>query len=109
MLSEAAAGGLINRESASELRPKQKVIRGLTRYWEQMVQILDSNLLILTLDEARHYAAQRVRAQYGLLTNDSLIAAAALDYGISCLASRDSDFDRIAELTVYKPSDIPEH
>jgi predicted nucleic acid-binding protein len=107
MLSEAAATGLISRESASDLRPKHDVIRKLTRYWAQTVRIFDSNLLVLALDEARHHSAYRIRARYGLLTNDSLIAAAALDYGISCLASRDSDFDRIAELTVYQPSDVP--
>ncbi len=107
MLSEAMAKGLINRESASELRPKHNVIRGMTRYWDQTVRIFDSNLLILALNEARHHVAHRIRAHYGLLTNDSLIVAAALSYGISRLASRDADFDRIAELTVYKPSDLP--
>jgi len=107
MLSEAAATGLISRESASDLRPKYDVIRRLTRYWAQTVRIFDSNLLVLDLDETRHHSAYRIRTRYGLLTNDSLIVAAALSYGISCLASRDVDFDRIAELTVYKPSDVP--
>jgi predicted nucleic acid-binding protein len=70
-------------------------------------EIFELSLLIIPLDEARQHATQRIRTNYGLLTNDSLLVAAALSYGISCLASRDADFDRIAELTVYKPSDVP--
>jgi len=27
------------------------------------------------------------------------------EYGIDCLASRDGDFDHIASLTIYKPTD----
>jgi predicted nucleic acid-binding protein len=108
MLSEAAAIRLTNKELASDLRHKHDAIRRLTRYWDQTVQIFDSNLIVLELDEARHHSAYRIRARYGLLTNDSLIVAAALDNGIACLASRDADFDRIAELTVYKPSDLPQ-
>jgi predicted nucleic acid-binding protein len=107
MLREAIDLGLINRPSAVQLKSKQQRIKELSRYWKLTAEIFERNLLIIPLDEARQYAAQRIRENYGLLTNDSLIAAAALSYGISCLASRDADFDRIAELTVYKPSDIP--
>jgi len=51
--------------------------------------------------------AQVMREHYGLLTNDSLILAAADLYGINCLATRDDDFDDVPWLTVYKPGDIP--
>ena len=107
MLREALDSGLIKRPSAAQLKSKQQRVKKLSRYWELTVEIFELNLLIIPLDEARQHAAQRIRANYGLLTNDSLLVAAALDYGISCLASRDADFDRITELTVYKPSDVP--
>jgi predicted nucleic acid-binding protein len=45
--------------------------------------------------------------RHGLLTKDSLVLAAADAYGIEALASRDSDFDNIEWLTVYKPTDVP--
>jgi predicted nucleic acid-binding protein len=47
-----------------------------------------------------------MRSRYGVLTNDSLILAAMNEYGIGCLATRDRDFDHVAQLTVYKPTDI---
>ena len=50
--------------------------------------------------------AQSVRSQYGLLTNDSLILAAMEENGVDSLATRDSDFDHISNLKIYKPTDI---
>jgi predicted nucleic acid-binding protein len=47
-----------------------------------------------------------MRSRHGLLTNDSLILAAMNEYGIGCLTTRDGDFDDVAQLTVYKPTDI---
>jgi predicted nucleic acid-binding protein len=48
-----------------------------------------------------------MRQRHGLLTNDSLILAAADSYGIAALATGDEDFDDVPWLTVYKPEDIP--
>jgi predicted nucleic acid-binding protein len=47
-----------------------------------------------------------MRSRHGLLTNDSLIVAAMNEYGIGCLATREADFDQVAALTIYKPTDI---
>ena len=41
-----------------------------------------------------------------LLTNDSLVVAACVGPDIRALASRDADFESIAELMVYSPSDL---
>ncbi|HEU4637914.1 MAG TPA: PIN domain-containing protein [Candidatus Binatia bacterium] len=60
----------------------------------------------LPSDEARLYRAQSVRSRYGLLTNDSLILAAMEENGVDSLATRDSDFDHISNLKIYKPTDI---
>ena len=62
--------------------------------------------MVLGSHESRHNRAQRVRAEHGLLTNDSLIVAACLEHDIRSLATRDSDFDQIPELTIYKPTDL---
>jgi predicted nucleic acid-binding protein len=62
--------------------------------------------MVLGSDESRHHRAQRVRAEHGLLTNDSLIVAACLEHDIRSLATRDSDFDQIPELTIHKPTDL---
>jgi predicted nucleic acid-binding protein len=107
MVKEAVDEGLIRRPAAYALKPNYDAIRRLRRYWDLTARVFDLNLVIFSSGEARHRTAQRVRQQHGLLTNDSLIAAACLEQEIRLLATRDADFDRIPELTVYKPTDIP--
>jgi predicted nucleic acid-binding protein len=41
------------------------------------------------------------------MTNDSIIAATALEAGIHDLASADRDFERLQQLKVYAPLDLP--
>jgi predicted nucleic acid-binding protein len=106
MLIEAAEMGVIARPSAVDLRRRRAELQSLTRYWTLTSQIWNLNISILPLNESRHRAAQRVRTEYGLLTNDSLIVAAAEEYDVKALASRDDDFDQVRGLTVYKPTDL---
>jgi predicted nucleic acid-binding protein len=106
MVKEAVDAGLISRPAAYALKPKHNAIRRLRRYWDLIEQVFQLNLAVLGSDEARHRAAQQVRQRYGLLTNDSLIVAACLEHKIQSLATRDADFDRIPEMTVYRPSDL---
>jgi predicted nucleic acid-binding protein len=79
----------------------------LATYWPSVVELLDMNLLLLDLDEARFRDAQTIREQHGLLTSDSLVLAAAQTYRITNLATRDEDFDEVPWLTVCRPGDIP--
>src|SRR5271163_3789463 len=106
MVKEAMDLGLISRPAASALKSKHDAIRGLRKYWELMALIFEWNLAVLGSNQARHRDAQRIRHSHGLLTNDSLIAAACLERDIRSLATRDADFDLIPELTVYSPSDM---
>ncbi len=46
-----------------------------------------------------------IRRQYGVLVNDSLVAAAAVESALGQLASADPDFDRVKELTRYRPDE----
>ena len=106
MVAEAFEDGLITRESVSALRRKREVVAGLHRYQAFIDEIFDLNLLILEADETRFRRSGILRRRYGLLTNDSLILAAADLYGIEALATLDEDFDQIPWRTVYKPADI---
>ena len=106
MLAEALGSGVIKRDSVRDLRSKWREIAKFTEYWPQTSAIFGLNILVLTTDEARLYRAQTIRARHGLLTNDSLIVATMDEFGIHSLATRDNDFDHIAELIVFKPSDI---
>jgi predicted nucleic acid-binding protein len=106
MIKEAMDLGLISRPAASALKSKHDAIRRLRRYWELTARIFRWNLVVLSSSEARHRAAQRIRNAHGLLTNDSLVAAACFEHDIRSLASRDTDFDLVSELKVYSPSDL---
>lgn len=106
MLAEALGSGVIKRDSVRELRGKWREIAKLTSYWRQTAGIFALNILVLTSDEGRLHRAQTMRSRHGLLTNDSLIVGTMDEYGISCLASRDDDFDHVSSLTIYKPTDI---
>src|SRR5437660_706334 len=86
MVAEAYSRGLISRPNASSLRGKSDVIKSLTEYPTQLDRVLSSNLLILDLETARLRLAQRARDQFGLMTNDSMLIAAAFALGIRSVA-----------------------
>jgi predicted nucleic acid-binding protein len=50
--------------------------------------------------------ASPLRTRHGLLTNDSILLATALDHGIVSFASADRDFERVNNIQLYYPSDI---
>lgn len=107
MVAEALAKGLIARPAAGALKGRKPVIRSLSDYWTQTQRLLDSNLLVLELDEPRVRRAQWVRSNHGLLTTDATLAAAALDLGIDRLATNDADFEGIPGLAIHRPTDLP--
>src|SRR5215469_10967600 len=96
------------RGNSGSLRRQGKSIPNLIQYWRSVAKIFDMNLAIFDLDEARFRRAQVMQQRHGLLTNDSLILAAADSYGIAALATRDEDFDDVPWLTVYKPGTFHE-
>jgi predicted nucleic acid-binding protein len=107
MIMEAIETGLVSRPAVSALRANPEAVSSMNRYWELTVRIFRYNLLLLTSSEEHHRLAQEVRNRFGLLTNDSLLVAAALHYGIGGIATRDADFDRISDLAIYSPTDLP--
>jgi predicted nucleic acid-binding protein len=64
-------------------------------------------MLFMPVNEAILRGAQVERQAAALLTNDSMIVSCMREYGLSFLASNDADFERVAGLTVFKPSDLP--
>jgi predicted nucleic acid-binding protein len=107
MLIEALERGVIDRISASALRSRASEIKNLSSYWASIEEIFALNIRVLPLDQARVRRAHRVRTAHGLLTNDSLVAAAAQQEGIQNLATSDRDFEPIGWLTIYRPVDLP--
>ncbi len=107
MLAEAVATGVVPRQSAPLLKRKPEFVRSLSKYWLLTAGVFQLGILVLELDDTRVRQAHEMIERHGLLTKDSLVLAAADEYGVEALASLDSDFDNIDWLTVYKPTDVP--
>lgn len=107
MLAEALSKGLITRGAAQQLRGKFGLIHGLTDYWKSVERLLALNLLFVPVNEPILRGAYAERKAAGLLTNDSMIVSSMREYGVSFLASSDTDFERVAGITVFKPYDLP--
>jgi len=95
MLAEAAFRGLIARPNAANLQGKAHVVRQLSEYWGRIVSAATARVAVLPLDEFRFRRAHPLRVDYGLMTNDSLLLAAADLFGIAALVTNDSDFDAV--------------
>jgi predicted nucleic acid-binding protein len=106
MLAEAKSKGLISSENVRELRGKPEVVKGLADYWRNTERVLALNLLFIPLYEEILRTAYGERQAAGLLTNDSMIVSSMRSFGVQNLASADGDFDRVAGITVFGPSDL---
>lgn len=107
MMIEAVSKGLVSPGNvAQKLRRNPKIIRKLQVYQEQIEKIPLMGIQVEPLDLKLILSAMDLRRQYGLMTNDSLIAATALARNIHLLASADPDFAAVEGLVVHRPSDI---
>ena len=107
MIAEALSKGLIKAGGAKALRTRFQQIPTLTDYWANTERLLALNLLFIPVNAAIIRNAQPVRQETGLLTNDSMLVASMREYGLSFLASNDADFQRVRDITVFKPTDLP--
>jgi predicted nucleic acid-binding protein len=108
MLAEARAKGLFN---AAEKGPKYLSrhpddVKKLSDYWTNSQRLLTLNILVLPMERDIVVAAQAERLNAGLLTNDSVIVAAMREYGDSQIATNDAQFDAVAGISVYSPTDV---
>ncbi len=107
MIVEAVKKGhIIQKNPVRRLKEHPEIIRKLSDYIDDVTKISQMNIKILTLTPKHIKISANIRQTEGLLTNDSLIVAVMKEAGLSKLATHDNDFDHIAWLQVYKPSDI---
>lgn len=106
MTIEAVAKGLVSPGNVvRKLREKPDVVRQLRIYQDQIDLIPAMGVALLRLDLEIMDLAAEIRRRTGLLINDSLLAATAIREK-AVLASADGDFDRLAELRLFCPSDL---
>ena len=107
LMIEAVAEGLVTPGNAvRKLRKRPELIRRLGRYQDQVESIPLMSISIQPVDSGTLLRSARVRSQYGLLVNDSLVATSAIDHDATTLASNDRDFERVDELELFRPGDL---
>jgi predicted nucleic acid-binding protein len=107
MMAEAARSGGVSRGSvARKLRERPEVVRALGEYRRQVESIPRWGIQVLPVDLGRCLRAAEVRAETGLLSNDSVIVATMRDAGVTAIATGDRDFERVDGLQVYRPTDL---
>jgi predicted nucleic acid-binding protein len=107
MMIEAVSKKLVTAGNlAQKLRKRPATVKKLHLYQEQVEKIPLMGIEIVPLDLQVLASAAALRTKYGLMTNNSLILASALERGIGQLASADSDFASVPEIKTYRPGDF---
>ena len=92
---------------ARQLAEKPDAVKKLTIYRDKVRALMTLGLRFEPCHESDLLAkALELQERYGLLTNDSLIAAIALRMEADVLASADTRFQAIKELRTCAPSDV---
>jgi predicted nucleic acid-binding protein len=107
MKAEAVEKGHCAGQAMKYLSQHPEIVRQLTDYWANTQRLLALNVLFVPIELKIVAAAQPERVSAGLLTNDSIIIAAMRDFGVLSIATNDRQFDAVAGITVFSPTDIP--
>lgn len=107
MLIEAVSRGLATPGGVvKQLRAHPERVRELQEYQRQTARVPLMGVDVLSVTSTTWAQADLLRAELGLLVNDSLIAASAIEADAHALASADRDFERLAAVTLYTPDDL---
>jgi predicted nucleic acid-binding protein len=108
MIKEAIMLGHVRGPNpARQLAGKPDVVRRLVMYRDKIRALVTLGLGFESCHEADLMStALAIQERYGLLTNDSLIAAIAIRIRADAVVSADTRFRAIKELKVYAPSDL---
>ena len=109
MIIEAVARGLVAPGNVvKKLRGRPEIVRRLSLYQEQLEKIPWMGVEVVPLDRRLLAIAAPLRTRYGLLTNDSILIATALDHDIMAFASADRDFAQVETIQLFCPTDLEE-
>ena len=107
MVIEAVSRGLVSSGNvAKKLRKKPSVVKKLRTYDENVQSIPLMRIEVVPLDLRILVRASELRSEFGLMMNDSLMASAALAFGLEVIATADQDFRRVRTLSVAAPGDL---
>ena len=106
MIGEGKDKGLYTKAGPDYLKNNPEQVKTLSDYWRNTERLLALNIVLLPMEKNIVVGAQTERANAGLLTNDSIIVATMREYGISRIATRDNQFDSVAGIVVFSPTDV---
>ncbi len=89
--------------TAQRLRKHPNVIQSLTLFRQAVDDVPQFGVQVLLPPATIVSAAAIVGQQHGLLSGDALIVAVMRQFGLTHLASHDSDFDRVPGITRFAP------
>ncbi len=87
----------------ARLRQHPAEVQKLTRFRQAVDDLPQIGVKVLPIDFSLVSAATALSQQHGLLTGDALVVAVMVQHGLTQLASRDADFDRVPGITRYAP------
>jgi predicted nucleic acid-binding protein len=89
---------------AARLRKHHSEIPKLSIYQQAIARVPLLGIQVLPIAHPAVEAATLLSQQHELLTGDALIVAIMRQHGLTNLASRDPDFDRVPGITRYAPA-----
>ena len=100
-------GQITGGNPAKQLGVKPEVIKRLAIYRDKVTALVTLGLgfEVCTRNDLVEKALP-LQERYGLMTNDSVIAAMAIRLEADALVSADARFKVVKELNVYAPSDL---
>ncbi len=108
MMLEALHKGLISGgQLAHRLKEHPEIVRSLREYNRSIRQVPRLGIRVRPITSAIVRASEAVRAQEGLLTNNSITVALMQRLGLPAVATYDADLEGARNLRIYQPSDIP--
>ncbi|MEW6211180.1 MAG: PIN domain-containing protein [Acidobacteriota bacterium] len=108
MMIEAVSKALITPgQPAKKLKQHPGVIQKIGDYNRCPYEIRRIGARILPVTSRQIRDSEAMRANFGLMTNDSVTAAMMFSQGVAYLASLDSDLSRVPGLVLCRPTDLP--
>lgn len=104
MVAEAITKlGLLPRDAVNYLKSHPDAVKQLQWYRTIPSDIAQARVHILDVTYRELHASKKYRADYGLLTGDSIILAVMERYKLIDLVTNDPDFERVPGIRVWMP------
>ena len=85
------------------LKEHPDIVMTLEKYSIAPEKIYQMNVAILAVTLQDFLGSRGIRDSYGLLTNDSTSVSIMERFGITDIATNDSDFERVSGVRIWKP------